>query len=85
MKAVYKSSLSALFAIGIKSPKYFDAFTAAFSEALDKEFDTLGIHKKTPEQETSVSDSSHSGTSEKKRQIPASVLPAHTGRKEKYE
>lgn len=43
LKAVFKASLIALFAIGVRSPGYVDKFTLAFSEALDKEFLKIGL------------------------------------------
>lgn len=43
IKAVFKASLQALFAIGVKSPEYVDAFTLKFSDALDREFMKIGL------------------------------------------
>lgn len=56
MKSVFRASLEALLAIGIRSPHYFDQFTAAFSASLDKEFIKLGIMKETPVSVPSVDD-----------------------------
>ena len=36
LKAVVKSALSSLFAIGIKSPEYIERFSVAFQNALEK-------------------------------------------------
>jgi len=43
IRAVYKSALGALFAIGIRSSSYIDHFTNTFSSNLDKEFLKLGL------------------------------------------
>ena len=43
IKAVYKASLTGLFAIGVRSPQYVNSFTLAFTEALDKEFLKIGL------------------------------------------
>lgn len=43
IKAVYKASLKALFAIGVKSPENVDKFSLHFSQELDKEFLKIGL------------------------------------------
>ena len=41
MKAIVKSALSALLAIGVKSPEYIERFSIAFQNALEKNLDLL--------------------------------------------
>lgn len=43
MQAVFKASMQALFAIGVKSSDNVDKFTLHFSNALDKEFLKIGL------------------------------------------
>jgi hypothetical protein len=43
IKSVYKASLVALFAIGVKSPDNVEKFTASFTQALDREFLKIGL------------------------------------------
>ncbi len=43
IKAVYKASIKALFAIGVKSPENVDKFSLHFSQELDKEFLKIGL------------------------------------------
>lgn len=46
IKSVYKASIKALFAIGVKSPEYVDKFTLNFSQELDREFLKIGLFEK---------------------------------------
>lgn len=46
IRAVYKASLKALFAIGVKSPDNVDKFSLHFSQELDKEFLKIGLFEK---------------------------------------
>lgn len=43
IQAVYKASLRALFAIGVKSPDYVESFSLHFTNALDREFLKIGL------------------------------------------
>ncbi len=49
VKSVYKASLLALFAIGVKSPENVEKFTASFTQALDREFLKIGLLPKPQE------------------------------------
>ncbi len=43
MQAVFKASMQALFAIGVRSSDNVDKFTLHFSNALDREFLKIGL------------------------------------------
>lgn len=52
IKSVYKAALQALFVIGVKSPEYVEKFSMAFSQALDKEFNKIGLLQPPEEDES---------------------------------
>lgn len=61
MQAVFKASMQALFAIGVKSSDNIDKFTLHFSNAIDKEFLKIGLLPNQVDQIEAQAGSSVSG------------------------
>ncbi len=76
IESVYKSALQALFAIGVRNPKYIDAFSAAFMASLDREFFKIGLFQpqNSEAQEIPVGSGEPSAPTQKDISQPISAL-----------